>query len=83
MSATTKRQPFEVVFGQKAMPNERLLDHLFEQGFVNEEDIPQGLIDDFSYAPGDVSETSTPPAADINTATAVVEEPFYKLNTRI
>ncbi|MCP3850780.1 MAG: hypothetical protein GY694_11170, partial [Gammaproteobacteria bacterium] len=64
MSATTKCQPFEVVFGQKAMPNERLLDHLFEQGFVNEEDIPQGLIDDFSYAPGDVSSTSV----DINTA---------------
>ena len=79
VSATTKCQPFEVVFGQKAMPNERLLDHLFEQGFVNEEDIPQGLIDDFSYAPGDVSETSTPPAADINTSTAVGEEPSSSL----
>ena len=43
-SATTKKTPFEVVFGQKPRSHCTVLDELASQGILNEEDLPEGLL---------------------------------------
>ena len=42
--ATTRKTPFEVVFGQKPRSHCAVLDELSSQGIVNEEDLPDGLL---------------------------------------
>ena len=45
VSATTGHQPYELVFGQKAKPNERILEMLGDQGLLNEEDIDSDIVE--------------------------------------
>ena len=45
VSSTTGMQPYEVVFGQKPMPNDTMLESLARQGLLDEENIDTDLIE--------------------------------------
>ena len=69
--APSQIQPYEAVFGQKAVANERLLDMLADQGLLNEEDIDPELIEqpvaDVTDSSCDVELPSSQPLAEATT----------------